>query len=146
MEEPAALSYRHQIRQVKTTKQPQIEATQTQPIENEFPKREIRNPYFDRMVRTWCYPDFLRKRIPSPNPDHLTFQEQLEYIEASFHFEYETAYEILLELISSARNEEIETFPPSRHCVTVTTGYIFLQYRYLNSPIQSIEIRYQHST
>ena len=95
------------------------------------------------MVRTLCYPDFLQKRIPSPNPEHYTFQEQLQYIKASFYFEYETAYEILLELISSARNKEIKTFPPSQHRLTVSTGYIFLQYQYLNSPIQSIKIRYQ---
>ena len=98
------------------------------------------------MVRTLCYPDFLRKRIPSPNPDHYTFQEQLQYIKASFYFDYDTAYEILLELTSSARDKDIKIFPPSQHRITINKGYIFLQYQYFNSPIQSIEIRYQHNT
>ena len=76
------------------------------------------------MVRTLCYPDFLRKRIPSPNPDHYTFQEQLQYIEASFYFDYDTAYDILLELASSARDEDIKIFPPSQHCITINSTNI----------------------
>ena len=107
--------------------------------------KQLAYTHIDQMVRTLCYPDFLRKRIPSPNPDCITFKEQIQAIEASFYFEYNITHDILRDLYSTARDEGIKIFPLSQNRLSANTGYIFLRYQYPESPIQSINIHYHHN-
>ena len=97
------------------------------------------------MVRTWCYPDFLRRRILCPDPDCVTFHKQLQYIKATIYKDYNTAYKVQRELQASARDKGIEWFPPTRHCPSEHSGYLFKQYRYPDSPITITAIHFYYN-